>query len=68
MTQTSPFPSVPGTLVNEDLTLGEDLRQLPLELPVLLIIGQRLNRSGGEQQEKLKEQSLNSTMTPRFEC
>jgi len=37
--------NAPLTLVNEDLTLGEDLRQLLLELPVLLVIGQRLNRS-----------------------
>lgn len=42
---TSPCLAVPLTLVNEDLTLGEDLRQLLLELPVLLVIRQRLNRS-----------------------
>lgn len=42
------MPEVPLTLINEDLTLGEDLRQLLLELPVLLGIGQRLHRSGAE--------------------
>lgn len=43
-----PCRHVPLNLVNEDLTLGEDLRQLLLELPVLLVIGQRLNRSGAQ--------------------
>lgn len=47
-THTSPCQDVPLTLVNEDLTLGEDLRQLLLELPVLLVIRQRLNRSGAQ--------------------
>lgn len=42
------MPEVPLTLINEDLTLGKDLRQLLLELPVLLGIGQRLHRSGAE--------------------
>lgn len=40
--------NVPLTLVNEDLTLGKDLRQLLLELPVLLVVRQRLNRSGAQ--------------------
>lgn len=42
------LPQVPLTLINEDLTLGKDLRQLLLELPVFLGIGQRLHRSGAE--------------------
>lgn len=42
------MPEVPLTLINEDLTLGQDLRQLLLELPVLLGIGQRLHRSGAD--------------------
>jgi len=39
---------VPLALVYEDLALGEDLRQLLLELPVLLVIRQRVNRSGAQ--------------------
>jgi len=35
----------PLNLVDEDLALGQDLRQLLLELPVLLVIRQRVNRS-----------------------
>ena len=50
-THTSPCQVVPLNLVNEDLTLSEDLRQLLLELPVLLVIGQRLNRSGAQRRD-----------------
>ena len=39
-------------LVDEDLALGQDLRQLLLELSVLLVIRQRVNRSGsGEERQ-----------------
>lgn len=41
-----PCQTIPLALVNEDLALGKDLRQLLLELPVLLVIRQRVNRSG----------------------
>lgn len=53
-----PCRKVPLNLVNEDLTLGEDLWQLLLELSVLLVIRQRLNwsgaQSGGEVMEGLE--------------
>lgn len=50
-----PCRNVPLNLVNEDLTLGEDLRQLLLELPVLLVIRQRLNRSGAQRGGEVTE-------------
>lgn len=39
----------PLTLVNVDLTLGQNLRELPLQLTVLLIIRKRLDRSGAHE-------------------